>query len=78
MDNIKVTGISSHEGLIRLYWESKEYGFGTYDISFNNSTEDNISIKHLIGNSECMDNAEDKEFLKSLLSSLVEQIEIQS
>jgi hypothetical protein len=75
---------------LRLYW-SGALGFGTYDLVFEKNyeeidyekddveqqkqTQKEYSLK-ANGWSECMDNNEDKKFLKQLLLNLADQIEI--
>lgn len=57
-----------HYGCIRITWQSS-IGFGTYDLWM---TEDG----KWHGDSETMDNNEDKDFLKKLLQLWVEKITI--
>lgn len=71
-------------GGIRLYWEG-DCGFGTYDLILDDEPERDefgcpicnddykLDIK---GYSECMDSNDDKKFLKQLLMSLADSIDI--
>ncbi len=73
LDSIQIEKIHTafHEELsiIRIEWNSNQ-GFGQYDITYNKLTSE------LTGDSECMDNNEDKEFLKKLFSLIIEKIQI--
>lgn len=68
--NLTIDDVISNEKCIRIKWSS-DIGFGEYDIELNSGGS-------LIGHSETMDSNEDKEFLKKLLSLLVNKIEIKS
>jgi hypothetical protein len=55
-----------HDGCMRISWSST-IGFGTYDLY-----KDQKGKWH--GDSECMDNNDDKDFIKKLLELLVEKL----
>lgn len=57
-------------GCIRLFWEG-DMGIGYYDLVVK--TAYGVKIE---GYSECMDNNTDKEFLKSLLESMVGYVNV--
>ena len=66
-------------GGIRIYWDGDK-GFGQYDLIVRSyydeeSPPDNYKLK-ITGDSEYMDTNEDKSFLKSLVESLVNHIEV--
>ena len=63
-----VTNITGTEHGVVISWEG-DMGFGNYTIYTN-------SAGHIVGDSEYMDKGENKEFLKSLFASIVEQIDI--
>lgn len=69
-------------GCITLSWDGK-YGFGQYDLIIDSKPYDcfnpdpNHKLK-IIARSEHMDNNDHKEFIKELLLSLVDSIEIES
>ncbi len=65
---VEVTDLIPIEHGLILSWQGN-IGFGEYTIF----TDSNGNI---LGDSECMDKGEDKEFLKSLFNSIVEQIKI--
>jgi hypothetical protein len=57
-----------HDGCIRIFW-SASIGFGQYDLY-----KDEKGKWH--GDSECMDDNEDKDFIKKLLSLMFEELNI--
>ncbi len=67
-------------GCIRLSWDG-EKGWGVYDLIIDSAPYDcmNPNPDHklkIIGESESMDSNENKEFIKELLLSLVDSIEV--
>lgn len=68
--NLKIDRILANNNAMRIEWTS-DVGFGQYDINFGDDGK-------IIGRSETMDSNEDKEFLKKLLSLMVDKINIAS
>lgn len=56
------------EGTIRIIW-SADIGFGQYDISF-------YKDGRITGDSELMDNNENKQFIKKLMEVMIDKIDI--
>lgn len=67
--DLTVEGLESIEGGVRLLW-SATIGFGTYDIFLQDGK--------IVADSETMDSNDDKEFLKQLFSSLLDEVTILS
>jgi hypothetical protein len=68
--NLEVRNIITHSsGGIRIEWNS-DLGFGQYDLQVRDG--------RLVADSECMDQGEDKEFLRKLLSIIADKAEIRS
>lgn len=68
--NLEVRNIITHSsGGIRIEWNS-DLGFGQYDLQIRDG--------RLVADSECMDQGEDKEFLRKLLSIIADKAEIRS
>ncbi len=59
------------QGSIRLHWHG-DIGWGQYDLVIKS---DDYNLK-VIGYSECLDGGGNKDFLKKLLMSLAEQVEV--
>ena len=82
MVNVYDVKIYKHEycpnGCIRIFWEGDK-GFGQYDLLIETQADeeedDNYELK-IIGDSECMDYADNKEFLKSLFMAMLDKIEV--
>lgn len=66
-------------GCLRLFWDGEE-GFGQYDLIIRSTSKEEPPLSDyklkINGYSEYMDDNEDKSFLKSLLDSLLSQIDI--
>lgn len=64
-------------GCIRLFWEGSS-GFGQYDLVIETGSDnpDESYKLGIEGDSECMDCNGDKSFIKELLLSLVDSIDI--
>lgn len=68
--NLEVRNIITHSsGGIRIEWNS-DLGFGQYDLQIRDG--------RLVADSECMDQGEDKDFLRKLLSIIADKAEIRS
>lgn len=68
--NLVIDDVIANEKMIRIRWSS-DIRLGQYDIEL-------CKDGSLIGHSESMDSNEDKEFIKKLISLLVDKIEIKS
>jgi hypothetical protein len=76
VDAVEVWG-GEHPG-IRLHWSGAP-GFGTYTLLFAmdyDYDKDDVYELKVTGESECMDDNEDKGYLKHLLLSLADKVEI--
>lgn len=66
-------------GCIRLFWEGDK-GWGQYDLVVRSHSDEEFAPAdyklEIIGDSEYMDDNDDKSFLKHLLESLVNQIDV--
>ena len=73
-EKIVITGIEfwgeweRNQGGMRISWSSKE-GFGELDIMKDNNGK-------LVTSTECMCNNEDKAFIKEVLESLIDKLEV--
>lgn len=87
LESCKVTGIHLYPGneekgikpFISLMW-SGDIGWGEYGLVLNeNYDEDKDNTGYelkILGDSECMDKGDRKDFLKQLLMSLVDKVEV--
>ncbi len=66
--NLTINEVLANNNAIKIRWSS-DIGFGEYDIVINKDGS-------LTGFSETMDINDDKEFLKKLLSIIVDKIDI--
>jgi hypothetical protein len=66
-------------GCLRLFWDGDE-GFGQYDLVIESHSEEQFPPTdyelEITGDSEYVDDDNNKEFLKSLFYSLIEHIKI--
>lgn len=72
----KVQAISNR---IRLYWDKPNGEYGEYDLILADdvySQEQDNMQQQIFGYSEYMDSKDDKQFLESLLKSLVSHVEV--
>lgn len=76
IDSLEISTDSRRETVtIDIEW-SGDIGFGEYELVIHGQDKDNPQMPIIDGYSECMDSNENKSFIKQLLLSLVDQMEI--